>query len=614
VLGFGLVVQSQALLIEQFTDNQIDSVPGLAAGDTAGYLYTYKDSKSFVYKQGTTTSLTATLLASSATYAAGGGLAVLFKTGATATNYYPYAGFGFDWQKAGGTTASPLKYPVDLSAHTALIFKYTSTKAIIVEWAQSDDPSPDDGSAFFCMLPVSTKLGYHTCDLVQSEDSTKGFKQPYWVTDTRTFDPSTAVSLKFVVKTAGVSANFTIYSIFADDTTKGWPETSSSAVTSSAVDLSSSSVVVPSSSSSSVVGAASDMIWIPSLINQIQHDELAGGYWYGYADAAGSFEPSDFTTVADSIPAILTPGASGFAAIGFDWLDNGDPAPDPKGALDISARSNLCFKYNSTAALILVLKQQDVADSCPQMVLTIPKSTTDSVAFFKLAGFKKENWTKAGCSVTAPNFTKQTGVHIQNKSTAAVSMNLKAVGFDNYCGTPNILVGYSSSVKASSSSVKVSSSSVKGSSSSVKASSSSALINSSSSALDPRCTQVLSGTTIWMLADDDTNGVLNYLESTHPCYQGTSAILSGSVETGLGIAKVTNSEITFSTVSAGVVSIEMFSITGRSLGVIYNGSVSAGVHSAHWKGMNVRQGMYLFRLTQGSQTRVMNAVLTRSAR
>ena len=117
-----------------------------------------------------------------------------------------------------------------------------------------------------------------------------------------------------------------------------------------------------------------------------------------------------------------------------------------------------------------------------------------------------------------------------------------------------------------------------------------------------------------MLGDDDGNGVLNYMEPTHPCYQGLSPVLAPLATVGFGFASINNSEIRFNTNSTGLATIEMFTISGHSLGVVFQGNVAEGAHTALWKGNSMRQGMYLFRLTQGTHSQVINIPLIHATR
>lgn len=623
LMGIGIAAQSHALLIEEFKNNQVDYVPGPSGGQapnaTNGYVYSYANTGSHAYLSGTAQELTSTLLAAATTYQSPNGLAFDLTLGGTSTD--KFAGVGLQFLKPGGTTLTPIYYPIDLSAHTSIIVTYQATRPIILEWQQSD--TEDDGAAFFCQLPTKTVEGTHTCLLSAQTDSSLGFKQPYWATDPaviKVFDAATAVGLKFVIK-SGSAGTVILKSIHLDSTDQEWPALSSSV----APSATSSSNTVPSSSSATLV---SDLIWEPSMVNQVEFEGVGGGYWYGYASTspAGTYTPTDFSTISGPLASTLNPGAAnGFAAIGFDWFDNGTSTT--KGIVDLSEKTSICFSYTSSKAVNVLLKQQNLGDGCAQYVLSLPQMTTAGTAELLLSGFKKEgSWGGTSCTA-AKNLTLQTGVHIQNKTLPTASLTISEIGFDGNCGTPTVIVGASSSstVVSSSSSVAplssaltpissmlaLSSSTALPSSSGVQPSSS-AVLASSSATTNPLCLTVLPGhSAIWMLEDDNSDGVANYMESLHPCYQGSTMVLGVRPDAKFGFVKISGNEITFRTMLSGPVKLEVFAIDGRFIYKVFQGHAGQGLRTVSWNGGTLPGGIYHFRLVQGKQSRVIRAVVTR---
>lgn len=613
LFGIGLaVLPSQALLIEEFKNSQIDYVPSPTAGRAPntvnGYLFPYSNTGSYVYKGGLTTVLTAAVLNAAATYQSPNGLAFDLALGGTATD--KYAGIGFQFLKPTGSTAVPIYHPVDLSDYTSVIITYSATRPLILEWQQSD--TENDGAAFFCQLPTKAIEGTHTCLLAEQTDSTLGFKQPYWATDPakiKSFDKSTAIGLKFVIK-SGVAGAFVLKGIHLDNTDQEWPVLlSSSAMLSSFSALSSSSVSSPSSSavglssssavvlpsSSSIAPPLPNLVWIPSLVNQVEFNGMPGGYWYGYASTtpAGTYTPADFSTITGPIVSTLNPvAASGYAAIGFDWVDNGESTI--KGTINLAGKTSLCISYSATKAFNVLLKQSDLGDACGQYILSIPAMATAGTAELLLSGFKKEGtWGGAACAIDK-NLALQTGVHIQNKALPSGTITISKIGFNGYCGTPTVtLGGLSSSIFLISSSSKPL----------LSSSSGTAPHTSSASVTNPVCMTILPGHAImWMLEDDNQDGLVNYKDTKHACYQGAASILNVPSAQGFGILKLSSNDVTIRTKKAGLVKLDVISTDGRVVRSIFTGTVAKGIITLPWNGKSLASGLYHIRLTVGGQT------------
>lgn len=612
LFGIGLaVLPAQALLIEEFKNGQIDYVPSPTAGRAPntvnGYLFPYSNTGSYVYKGGLTTVLTAALINTAATYQSPNGLAFDLALGGTATD--KYAGLGFQFLKPTGSTAVPIYHPVDLSLYTSVIITYSATRPLILEWQQSD--TEDDGAAFFCQLPTKAVEGSHTCLLSEQTDSTLGFKQPYWATDpamVKSFDKATAIGIKFVIK-SGVAGAFVLKGVHLDNTDQEWPALpSSSSVTvlssssatlppsSAVVLLSSSAVVLPSSSS--IAPPLPNLVWIPSLVNQVEFNGMDGGYWYGYASAtpAGTFTPADFSTITGPIVSTLNPvAASGFAGIGFDWVDNG--VSTIKGTVNLSGKTSLCISYTATKAFNVLLKQSDVGDECGQYILSVPAMASAGTAELILSGFKKEGtWGGAPCAVDK-NLTKQTGVHIQNKALPSGTITISKIGFNGYCGTPTVtLGGVSSSMFLISSSSKP------------LLSSSAGVVQPSSSGAttDPICLTILTGhSIIWMLEDDNQDGLVNYKDAKHHCYQGAASMLNAPSAQGFGILKLSGNDVTIRTKQGGLVKLDVISTDGRVVRSIFTGTVAKGTITLPWNGKTLASGLYHIRLTVGGHTSML---------
>lgn len=609
LFGIGLaVLPAQALLIEEFKNSQIDYVPGPTGGRAPntvnGYLFTYSNAGSYVYKGGLTTVLTATLLNTAATYQSPNGLAFDLALGGTVTD--KYAGLGFQFLKPSGSTAVPIYHAVDLSAYTSVIITYSATRPLILEWQQSD--TENDGAAFFCQLPTKAVEGSHTCLLAEQTDSTLGFKQPYWVSEPamiKSFDKATAIGLKFAIK-SGAAGAFVLKGIHLDNTEQEWPvlpSSSSATVLSSSsatlppssavVLLSSSAVVLPSSSS--IAPPVPNLVWIPSLVNQVEFNGMPGGYWYGYASTspAATYTPADFSTITGPIVSTLNPvAASGFAAIGFDWVDNG--VSTIKGTVNLAGKTSLCISYSATKAFNILLKQSDLGDACGQYVLSLPAMATAGTAELLLSGFKKEGtWGGTACAIDK-NLALQTGVHIQNKALPSGTITISKIGFNGYCGTPTVtLGGVSSSVFLISSSAKPL----------LSSSSGVAFPSSSAAVTNPVCLTILPGHSImWMLEDDNQDGLVNYKDTKHACYQGAASINNVPSAQGFGILKLSSNDVTIRTKQGGVVKLDVISTDGRVVRSIFTGTVAKGIITLPWNGKSLASGLYHIRLTVGGQT------------
>jgi hypothetical protein len=124
------------------------------------------------------------------------------------------------------------------------------------------------------------------------------------------------------------------------------------------------------------------------------------------------------------------------------------------------------------------------------------------------------------------------------------------------------------------------------------------------------CTTILQGhTDVWMLEDDNKNGIPNYNEPTHPCYQGSSAILAGTTKQGFGIERMNRTEIQFQTSRPGSVTITVYSTDGRHQQTAYTGNASKGVNTIRWNSTSLRNGLYHIRISQGSLTKTAKVVL-----
>lgn len=646
-----LSLQVNALLIETFTNNKLDFVPGLGLGNTLnGYIYTYTSPSSAV-----SPSLAAL---QNGTAFGPNGLAVTFSISAgTISDQYPFAGVGFDWVNAG---SSGPKIPLNLTGNTSVIVQYASTAAINLEWAQGD---PENGTEFVCVLPASpTALTTHTCIL---GTGLGGFAQPNWTVpaEIRTFNIANAVGFKFSYKVPNSQATLTLRSLHLNNTLEEWPMVSSSSqvvvpVSSSqivvppssssqaVVPVSSSQIIVPPSSSSqailpissSAISAGPDIVWIPSFSSQVRNPLTLGGYWYTYNDAQsnppGNSIANPASTLINSVIATensllasftLNTGFSHpFAAIGFDWNDNGTGAI--KTPVSLATKTALCIDYELTDGMSLILKQAGRPDNGVDFQFSLPAGAR-TVRTIPFTSFALPSWAPPADRYPL-DLTQQIGVHIQYKDRPVsrlpltAQLRIHAVGFNNACGTP---VSISSSVIVSSSSrAGISSGPLLSSSSSPLGVSSAILISSSSVAQNATCNTLIgvlpirfcaddNGNGIVNWADDDNgNGVLNYQDSTSPYFVPISTavkpILGNLASRGFGFVSMNNRELVIRLVDPGRASLQVFTLDGQLVATPF-AAFGHGEVVVPWNGQQLRQGVYLFRLVQGKEVVTVRGVL-----
>lgn len=389
---------------------------------------------------------------------------------------------GFDWYNNG---ADSTKTPVDVSAASGLCVTYSSTKPINVLLKQHGIST--DCPSYVTVLPASE-------DITAYDLSWAGFSpEGAWECESGIYslDVSAQDAVHFQYKTEG-TANLLIYQVglagecstLADPE----PESSSSAVvaSSSAAESSSSAIEVSSSaaeSSSSVAEVSSSSVTPPTGLPLIwegtSHSptvtyQTSGGYWYTYADAKSTVSGINVASNWLNVNFKVAAGGSSYAAVGFDWYDNGDESL--KTYVNIANTPGLCVEYQVDAPINIVLKQNDIGDGCPAFVAVLPVKENVGIVDVTWAAFAKEGtWGGAACDYTL-NLAKQDAVHFQQKTVGTSNIKIHKVGFVGDCGVADVTLG---STKASSSSIA----SQPSSSSANTLPGSSAVVGSSSSAI-----------------------------------------------------------------------------------------------------------------------------------
>ncbi|HSQ40916.1 MAG TPA: hypothetical protein VLM37_01405 [Fibrobacteraceae bacterium] len=573
-----------------------------------------------------------------------------------------YAAIGFDWDSAGGA--------VDLSEKSSFCIEYLSNDSVSLVMKESDidDACPQ----YIYTLPKQTKSGIvqipftdfslesWTSEACSTPTGANHESQTGLLIEKKTtgivnlsiwqigFGDECATSSDAASSSVDVSSDAASSSVdVSSDAASSSVDVSSDAASSSvdvSSDAASSSVDVSSDAASSSVDVSSSeeevssasgnptLVWDPSLGKQVQFDGADGGYWYDYSDGNGGSVTDNISIQdgsLDSLYAKLAPGSASsvYAAVGFDWVDNGeDVSNEDKEVVDLTEHESMCITYTASKALYMVFKQRDVGDACPQYYLTLPVRTSKGTAELFLSGAKLENWSATGCDATQ-DYTLQTGVHFQYKTKDSSSIfKIWQIGFDGDCGDADVTVGLSSakssSSKAISSSANSSSSNATSVASSAASSATATSVSSatatssttsvSSSGYNSLCKTTLPGdTVIWMLADDNGDGVPNYEDSTHTCYVSTSILAGNRVDaSGFGFIKLTSREISFRTQVSGFARVDVFTISGHWISSVFKGSVAQGIQHSMWEGSSLPEGVYLFRLQQGRHVKLVRAVLT----
>jgi len=348
--------------------------------------------------------------------------------------------------------------------------------------------------------------------------------------------------------------------------------------------------------------------------NQITFND-DGGYWYSYADATSTVSPlsDNFLTHIQQLRYInatfnIASGSAKYAAVGFDWVDNGTSAI--KTPVDLSGHTGLCLTYSSNKEFSVALKQNGIDDGCPTYRYRLPVASETSTINILWSQFTSEGtWGGAAC-VYSMDLSKQDALHFQQKTSGSSNLKIYKVGFAGNCGpvTVSSSSAQASSASLSSSSAIVRSSSSKGTSSSTQSSSAAGV---SSSGINQLCDQPLTpGSQIpWKLLDDDQDGILNYVDPDHPyCYVPPTPVLGVVRQSGFGFTAINSRQIVFRTYESGIAEIDVFGMDGKRLVRVFRGDVAPGLNYVVWDGNSIPNGMVIFRLTQGTRQRIMKAV------
>ena len=69
--------------------------------------------------------------------------------------------------------------------------------------------------------------------------------------------------------------------------------------------------------------------------------------------------------------------------------------------------------------------------------------------------------------------------------------------------------------------------------------------------------------------------------------------------------------IEYSLVQSGNVSLKIFDLLGKEIAIFVNGEVSFGLHIAQWQPQGLPSGVYFYRLQQGNRFETKQLILTR---
>jgi len=334
----------------------------------------------------------------------------------------------------------------------------------------------------------------------------------------------------------------------------------------------SSLITIPSSTSEMSSSGSSVKIWEASNSNQIVNpaatSSASSGYWYTLAKSGPTIAPTSGANLISSVTANAAMVAkvvwqyttdAAVAALGFDFFNNGSATT--KKAMDLSAYAGTCVVYSATNDRVnLVLKQNGVADDGSDYAVTL--GAGNGKVFIPWTSFAQP----VGATTTySQDLTEINAMQFAFKGSASIAISEMWLG--DGCPATVTKAPDAASIKitaASSSSAKPSSSSAKPSSSSTKPSSSSA----------------------------------------------ASAVLGATSSHDFGISAVSGGKVQFFAQGSREVSLDVYSMQGTLVTNLYHGKASGNM-TASWNQNAVQQGVYMLRLTSGSEVRVLRTTVSR---
>jgi hypothetical protein len=270
--------------------------------------------------------------------------------------------------------------------------------------------------------------------------------------------------------------------------------------------------------------------------------------------------------------------------IGIDFYDNGDVKPAVKKPLDISAYKGICITYatsveaavGSEGAWRLTLKQTTIDNNGQEWYSDLTPAT-GLKAFFPFTGFAQPDWVKLPDNPpTAMALALATGLELSAKDNGKASMSelgLALTAAECTAGMTQPAPNLTFTVAAASSGAVVSSG-VVASSAVVK---SSAVLKSSSSAAKS---------------------------------SASTAILAVAATADFGITNVNKNAVSFFVQDSRMVSLDAFDLMGNRVANLYKG-MAQGNMSAQFNGKSLKQGVYMIRLTSGSDVRMVRTTVAR---
>jgi len=564
LLGF-VALSGAAVVWQSTTGKQVFLADGTTLGDYwYGYGYNYSSGMvtttpaDFGVASSASTPMTAVLTLYSSQVVPSSGSA-----------YDPYAGVGFGWKAASAT--------YDISAKGPLCITYTSDKALTgtVKAATGYDFAMAAASSASTVTVDLTVAG-----AVAAATASTGVGFQYQST------PGTTATINFFKIELGACGSLSSSSTASSSsvaTSSSSAAVSSSGTSSSSAAVSSSSTTV--SSSSVVANPNYIKLWDVSMSNQAKGvgsvpgadtTTLKAGYFYTQA-ATATVAPASGAPLIASItasnaigikvaawPATVPPYPS--ASLGLDLYNNGAAVTTRTGkkVLDLTAFGGLCITYNSSDSIAVKVMQQNYVDTWGTDFYSILKAS-GSKTYVPFATMANPSWATVAQS-PAKDFTKVVAIAFAAQGNTTFTMTeLGLAKASTDCAS------MTATTSPATISLGTSSSSTIVASSSSKASSSSATLSSSSKA---------------------------------------SATLTPAMENGFGFTQVSKSEVRFHTEASREVTLEVFNTTGVLVRSMYQGQVNGDV-TVQMKGAPLRTGLYIYRLSSGSDVRVTRAVINR---
>lgn len=469
----------------------------------------------------------------------------------TASGTWDWGAAGFDFFDSGSSTTKPVDKDTYAwgTTYTGMCFVFSNVSAAdMVQVVAKQTNTLDDGTdPASAFVPAGTNQKFFV-------SLTNGFTN---VAGGPTYDLTKITGLELAFKKIGT---FTLTE-FGLTTGIDCSEAGQSSL-----------ITIPSSTSEMSSSGSSVKIWEASNSNQIVNpaatSSASSGYWFTLAKSGPTITPTSGANLIATVTANAAMVAkvvwkyttdAAVAALGFDFFNNGTATT--KKAMDLSAYEGTCVVYSATNDRVnLVLKQNGVADDGSDYAVTL--GAGNGKVFIPWSSFAQP----AGATTTyAQDLTAINAMQFVFKGSASIAISEMWLG--DGCPATVTAAPDAATIKisaASSSSSKPSSSSAKPSSSSTKPSSSSA----------------------------------------------ASAVLGATSSHDFGISAVSGGKVQFFAQGSREVSLDVYSMQGNLVANLFHGKASGNM-TASWNQNAVQQGVYMLRLTSGSEVRVLRTTVSR---